>query len=394
LVGHHSWGDSLRLVAIPYGRQTIDEADVQAVIDVLRGDWLTQGPAVRSFEEAFATACGAPYAVSFSSGTAALHGSAFAAGIGPGDHVITSGMTFAASANCAAYLGATPLFADIERETWNMSAETVAAVATGRTRAVIPVHFAGLPAPTEAIRAAVGPEVRIVEDAAHALGAFTPDERIGSCTHSDMAVFSLHPVKAIAAGEGGVVTTRDPELRDRLEAFRNHGFTRAAERLQRNGEGGWYYEQQALGFNYRLSDIHSALAESQLAKLESFIERRNAIAGRYREAFAALEPIELPPEASTGSRHAYHLFVVRARDGAAARRRLYDELRGRGVRAQVHYVPVYWHPWYRERFGYEPGLCPEAERYYEGCLSIPCFPALSEAEQQQVIEDIAALATR
>lgn len=371
-------------MAIPYGRQSLDDRDVEAVVATLRGDWLTQGPAVEEFERAFATACDVPYAVAFSSGTAGLHAAAFAAGAGPGDELVTSALTFAASANCGAYLGATPVFADIERDTWNVSAATVAAVLTERTKVVVPVHFAGLAAPVADIRDAVGPDVVIVEDAAHAAGASTPDGPVGSCRHADMAVFSFHPVKPITTAEGGMVTTRDEELRDRLAAFRTHGLAPDAELADEP----WLRLQHALGFNYRLTDVQSALGRSQLAKLGEFVARRNAIAARYREALAGVEALELAPAAPAGSRHGYHLFIVRHRDGAEARRRLYLRLRERGILCQVHYLPVYRHPWYAETYGYAPGLCPEAERYYAGCLSLPCFPALTEADQDRVVAEL------
>jgi UDP-4-amino-4,6-dideoxy-N-acetyl-beta-L-altrosamine transaminase len=368
---------------VPYGRQALDESDVQAVVDVLRGDWLTQGPGVREFEQAFADSCDAPFAVAFSSGTAALHAAAFVAGLGPGDELVTSAITFAASANCGAYVGATPRFADIERDTWNVSARTVGAALTERTRAVVPVHFAGLPAPVAEIRAAVGPDVTIIEDAAHAAGARTSDELVGACRHSDMAVFSFHPVKTITSGEGGMVTTRSEELRHRLEQFRSHGMTGPDP-----DEGEWVRGQELLGFNYRLTDIQSALGRSQLAKLDGFVGRRNQIVAHYRDALADVAELELPPAAPPGSLHAYHLFVVRHREGLHARRVLYERLRARGILAQVHYVPVYRHPWYQRTFGYAPGLCPEAERYYSGCLSLPCFPTLSESDQTLVIDEV------
>ena len=367
-------------MSIPYGRQSVDERDVEAVVATLRGDWLTQGPAIREFEEAFAAACDVPFAVAFSSGTAGLHGAAFAAGVGPGDELVTSALTFAASANCGAYLGATPVFADIERDTWNVSARTVAAAVTERTRAVVPVHFAGLPAPVAEIRDAVGPDVAIVEDAAHAAGALTPEGPVGSCHHADMAVFSFHPVKPITTAEGGMVTTRDAVLRDRLRAFRTHGLAAEAE----IEDEPWLRLQHDLGFNYRLTDIQCALGRSQLDKLERFVARRNQIADRYRAGLADVEALELPPAAPDGARHGYHLFIVRHRE----RLRLYQQLRERGILAQVHYVPVYRHPWYAETYGYAPGLCPEAERYYEGCLSLPCFPALTDAEQDRVIAEV------
>ena len=378
-------------MAIPYGRQTIEDDDVAAVAEALREDWLTQGPKVAELEQAFASAVDAPHAVAFSSGTAALHGAAFAAGLGPDDELVTSGMTFAASANCGAYLGATPRFADIERATWNVSADTVAAALTPRTRAVIPVHFTGLPAPSAEIRSVLPQGTIVIEDAAHALGAQTPDERVGSCLHSDMAVFSLHPVKAITSGEGGVVTTRSPELADRLRRFRTHGLTKDPDRLELPDEGGWHQEQQDLGFNYRLTDFQSALGLSQLGKLDRFVSRRNEIAARYRELLADVSELELPPEPPAGTRHAYHIFVVRHRHGAEGRRRLYGELRAREIFAQVHYIPPYLHPYYRRTFGYGEGLCPEAERYYAGCLSLPCYPLLSDDEQTLVAETIAEL---
>jgi dTDP-4-amino-4,6-dideoxygalactose transaminase len=347
---------------------------------------------VRAFETAIAEAVGAPHAVAFSSGTAALHAAAHVAGLGPGDELITSAITFAASANCAAYVGATPVLADIDLVTRNVSAETVAAARTERTRAVVPVHFAGLPAPVAAIREAVGDDVTIVEDAAHALGAHVDGDPVGSCTHSDMTVFSFHPVKVIAAGEGGMVTTRDPELARRLGAFRSHGMVRDPERLTRHTEGGWYMEQQELGLNYRLSDIHAALGTSQLGKLERFVAARNAVAERYAEAFAGLDAIEPAPVAPASSRHGWHLYVIRHRDGAGGRRRLFDGLRAAGIGAQVHYLPVHMHPYYRETYGYGEGLCPQAEAYYAGCVSLPCFPALASEDQARVIEAVRALA--
>lgn len=372
---------------IPYGRQTIEDDDVAAVVAALRSDWLTQGPRVAAFEEALAETCGAPYAVAFSSGTAALHAAAHVAGLGPGDEVLTSALTFAASANCAAYVGATPRFADIDPQTWNVSARTVGAALTERTRAVIPVSFAGLPAPLAEIRAAIGPDVVLIEDAAHALGGRGRDGTVGAVTVADMSVFSFHPVKTIATGEGGAVTVRDPELRRRLLDFRSHGMTKDPARLERPDEGGWYMEQQDLGFNYRITDLQCALGLSQLGKLERFVAARNAIAARYREGLGDVPGLRLAPAAAPGERHAYHLFVIHV----PHRRALYDALRERGILAQVHYLPVYRHPYYRETYGYGPGLCPEAEAYYEGCLSLPCFPTLTEAEQDAVIAAVREL---
>jgi UDP-4-amino-4,6-dideoxy-N-acetyl-beta-L-altrosamine transaminase len=375
-------------MTIPYGRQSVDADDIEAVVAVLRGDWLTQGPDVAEFERAFAAACDAPFAVAFSSGTAALHAAAFAGGIGEDDDLLTSALTFSASANCGAYMGATPRFADIDQGTWNVSAETIAAALTPDTRVVVPVHFAGLPAPVAEIRRAVGEEVVIVEDAAHALGARSQDGVVGSCTYSDMAVFSTHPVKAITTGEGGVVTTCDERLRERLAMFRNHGFV-APDRQRRN-DGGWYREQQALGFNYRLSDLHCALGSSQLRKLGRFIAARNEVADRYRQSLADIPGLRMPPEAPEGSLHAYHLFVVHC-DDHSVRQPLYDGLRERDILTQVHYLPVYLHPYYMDTYGYRPGLCPAAEEYYAGCLSLPCFPSLSQDDQRRVTDAIREL---
>jgi perosamine synthetase len=374
---------------IPYGRQTIEPDDIEAVVEVMRGDWLTQGPAVRAFEESVMEACQVPHAVAFSSGTAALHGAAFAAGLGPGDEVVTSAITFAASANCAAYVGATPRFADIDPSTWNVSVDTVKAALNERTKAVIPVHFAGLPAPIRGLRE-LGDDIVLIEDAAHAIGARQADEPVGACRHSDMVAFSFHPVKTITSAEGGMVTTRDDELHRRLVEFRTHGMTKDPRRLERD-EGGWYMEQQSLGYNYRLSDVHSVLGVSQMHKLERFVQARNALAERYHELLGDLEALELAPAAAPQERHGRHLYIVRHRGGADARRRLYDGLHERGVLAQVHYLPVYLNPWYRDTYGYAPGLCPAAEEYYAGCLSLPCYPSLSPEQQDTVVEAVRAL---
>jgi perosamine synthetase len=370
---------------IPYGRQTIEDDDVAAVVEALRGDFLTQGPRIEQFEQAVAEACDAPYAVAFSSGTAALHGAALAAQLGAGDELLTSALTFAASANCGAYVGATPVFADIDPTTWNMSAETAGAALTSRTRMVIPVHFTGLPAPIADIRAVVGQDVTIVEDAAHAIGARQPDEPVGACRHSDMAVFSFHPVKTVTSGEGGVVTTRSADLFERLRDARTHGITKDPRRLERTSEGAWYMEQQSLGFNYRITDVQCALGVSQMAKLDRFVTRRNDIAQRYDELLADMDELVLPASPPPDARHGRHLYVIRHRGGSEARRSLYDGLREHSIFAQVHYLPVYLHPWYRDTYGYSPGLCPAAEEYYAGCLSLPCFPTLTDSEQDSVV---------
>ncbi|MCU1448128.1 MAG: DegT/DnrJ/EryC1/StrS aminotransferase [Acidimicrobiales bacterium] len=355
---------------IPYGHQSVDDDDIAAVVAVLKGDWLTQGPHVQEFEEALAGKVEARFAVAFSSGTAALHGSTFAAGLGAGDVVVTSPLSFAASANCARYVGATPALVDIDPDTLNMDLTRIPAGCAG----IVAVHYAGLPLDLTAL--SIRPRV-VIEDAAHALGAVTPDGPVGNCAHSDMAVFSFHPVKAITTGEGGAVTTNSPELARRLRAFRTHG-------IERPAGGGWAYDIGTLGFNYRLTDIQGAMGTRQLTKLERFIERRGALAGRYREALAA-SPIELPPAAPSGCRHAYHLFAVQVDD----RRRVYDELRAVGIGTQVHYVPIYRHTLYAD-LGLGPDDFPATEAAYERLLSLPLYPGLTDDEQDVVIAALKA----
>lgn len=355
---------------IPYGHQTVDEDDVAVVVDVLRGDWLTQGPAVQRFERALAEATGAAEAVAFSSGTAALHGAAAASGLGPGDVVVTSALSFVASAACIRYVGATPAFADIDPATLNIDP---ARVPEGAAAAVV-VHFAGLPV---APLAGPGRPPVVIEDAAHALGARTPDGPVGNCARSDMCVFSFHPVKAVTTGEGGAVTTNSTQLADRLRRFRSHGI------VPRPEHGGWCYEVTELGFNYRMTDLQAALGTSQLAKLERFIERRNHLADRYRVLLADL-PVELPPATGPGYRHAYHLFPVRVAD----RKAVYERMRAAGIGVQVHYIPIHLHPFYAG-LAPESGL-PATEAAYERLLSIPLYPGLNETQQDYVVDVLKA----
>jgi perosamine synthetase len=353
---------------IPYGHQSIDDDDIAAVVEVLKGDWLTSGPHVAEFEEALAEKVGARYAVAFANGTAALHGAAAAAGLGPGDLVVTSPLSFAASATCARYVGATPAFVDIDPATFNLDLTRVPADCA----AVVPVHFAGLP--VDLGRLAPRPRI-VIEDAAHALGALTPDGPVGNCARSDMCMFSFHPVKTVTTGEGGAVTTNSEELTERLRRFRNH------EIVPKPEEGGWYYEIAGLGFNYRLTDIQAALGTSQLRKLEKFIGRRSELAHRYRELLADLPALVLPPAAPEGWRHAYHLFQVHVPD----RKGVYERMRANGVSVQVHYVPIYRHPLYAD-LGVGPADFPNTEHVYAGLLSLPLFPDLTEDEQDRVVE--------
>lgn len=370
---------------IPYGRQTIEEDDIQEVVNVLRSDWLTTGPMVERFEKALAETVGARFAVTFSSGTAALHGAYFAAGVGPGDEVITSPLTFAATANAAVFLGAKPVFADVQEDTGNLDPAHVRRLLTRRTKVLAPVDYAGHPADLDELRdIARDAGAVVVEDACHALGAVYRGRPVGSL--ADMTVFSFHPVKHITTGEGGAVTTDNPEFDERLRAFRNHGIIREAAQLTHEPEGPWYYEMQFLGYNYRLSDIASALGYSQLRKLRRFLARRREIAARYDELLRDL-PLRLPARRPYVD-PAWHLYVIRLND-PLRRRAVVDELHRRGVGVQVHYIPVYRHPFYRER---TPGAhCPNAERFYAGSISLPIYPGLSDAEVERVVRALRSL---
>jgi perosamine synthetase len=358
---------------IPYGHQEIDDDDIAAVVEVLRGDWLTQGPAVAEFEAALATSTGARHAVACSSGTAALHAAVWAAGLGPGDTVATSPLSFAASANAAAYTGARPVFVDIDAATLNLD---IAAIPDG-VDGLVAVHYAGLPVDLSALT--TRPRV-IIEDAAHAIGARTPDGPVGNCARSDLTCFSFHPVKTITTGEGGAVTTNSDELAERLRRFRHHGIVPTPD------DAPWSYDIPELGFNYRLTDIQAALGRSQLSKLDRFIDRRNALATRYRALLEGL-PVILPPAAPDGYRHAYHLFAIQVPD----RDRVYAGLRAAGIGVQVHYVPTYRFGAYAADAGNDPRHFPTTEAAYAGLLSLPLFPGLSRADQDEVVTALRGL---
>jgi dTDP-4-amino-4,6-dideoxygalactose transaminase len=345
---------------IPYGRQSVDDDDIAAVVEVLRGDYLTQGPTLNRFEEAIAERTDARHAVAFANGTAALHGAVAVAGLGPGDVVATSPLTFMASANCARYVGATVELVDISADTWNIDLRQVRHGLDG----LVAVHYAGLPVDLRDL--SNRPRI-VIEDAAHALGAQTPSGPVGNCAHSDMCCFSFHPVKPVTTGEGGVVTTNSDEHAEALRRFRSHGIVR------RPGKPGWHYEIAEIGFNYRLTDIGAALGISQLRKLTRFIDRRNEIAELYRELLRAIDGVALPPAAPTGFRHAYHLFPVWVAD----RHRVFDELHANGIRAQVHYVPIHHHPISADIAQRAVDL-PVCEQVYEGLLSLPMYPALTD----------------
>ncbi len=358
------------MIEIPYGRQCLDDDDIAAVVDVLRGDWLTQGPAVERFESALCDVTEAEYAVAFANGTVALHASLWATGIGKGDTVATSPLSFVASASCALWVDAQPSFIDIDPKTLNLELGNI-----GRCDALVVVHYAGLPVDLGSLVAR--PRV-VIEDAAHALGASTPDGPVGNCAHSDACVFSFHPVKTVTTGEGGAVTTNSLELATRLRRFRSHGM------VSRPQHGGWFYEISELTPNARITDIQCALGTSQLAKLEQFVTRRNEIATRYESLLATLD-VEAAPMALAGTRHAHHLYPVRVPN----RRDVYVAMRADGIGVQVHYVPIYRHPLFAP-FGVTPSDFPETERAYEGLLSLPIYPSLTIEQQERVVASLAA----
>ena len=376
-------GVPVRATLLPYGRQSVDEVDVQAVVEVLRSDWLTTGPKVAEFEEAFAARVGAAHAVSFSSGTAALHAAAFAAGLKPGDEAITSPMTFAATANCVLYQGATPVFADVSRDTLNLDPEQVAGKITPKTRALLPVDYAGHPADlTPIMEIARSNGLIVIEDACHALGAEYGGRRVGSI--ADMTAFSFHPVKHITTGEGGMVVTNDSKLAETLRRFRNHGIS--SEARQRQSAGQWHYEMVLLGFNYRLPDIVCALGIGQLKKLNANLARRREIAAVYASAFRAM-PGVIPPAVRAGVNPAWHLYPIRLdlEKLTADRAQIFRALRAENIGVNVHYIPVHLHPYYRERFGYKGGEFPVAEDAYARLISLPMFHSMSDQDVDDVL---------
>jgi perosamine synthetase len=379
-------GSPVRETLLPYGRQSIDDADIQAVVDVLRSDWLTTGPKVGEFEEAFAARVGAAQAVSFSSGTAALHAAAFAAGLTTGDEAITTPMTFAATANCVLYQGATPVFADVCSDTLNIDPEQIAKKISSRTRAILPVAYAGHPADLDAIQKIASDHgLIVIEDACHALGARYRGRMNGSI--ADMTVFSFHPVKHITTGEGGMVTTNNAQFAETLRRFRNHGIS--SEARQRQSAGQWHYEMVLLGFNYRLPDIACALGIEQLKKLDANLARRREIAARYTAAFREL-PGVVPPATRPDVNPAWHLYPIRLDLAklAADRAQIFRALRAENIGVNVHYIPVHRHPYYVEKFGYRSGEYPVAEDAYERLISLPMFPAMTDQDVSDVIRAV------
>jgi perosamine synthetase len=376
-------GSPVRSTLLPYGRQSIDESDIQAVVETLRSDWLTTGPKVTEFEEALASRVGAKFAVSFSSGTAALHAAAFAAGLQPGDEAITSPLTFAATANCVLYQGATPVFADVAEDTLNLDPELAAARITARTKVILPVDYAGHPADLDSImQLAERHGLIVIEDACHSLGAEYRGRRVGSVAH--MTVFSFHPVKHLTTGEGGMVTTDNPLFAETLRRFRNHGISSDAR--QRQSAGQWHYEMVLLGFNYRLTDIACALGLQQIKKLEANLARRRQIAERYAAEFREM-PALLPPQTRQDVNPAWHLYPIRLdlTKVSVGRGEIFQALRAENIGVNVHYIPVHRHPYYRDRFGYKGREFPVAEDAYERLISLPMFHGMSDSDVDNVI---------
>lgn len=369
---------------LPYGKQWIDNEDIQAVVEVLRSDYLTTGPFVSQFEEAVASFVGAKFAVAFSNGTAALHGACFAAGISVDDEVITTPLTFAASANCILYQGAKPVFADIESTTYNINPKEIEKNITSKTKAIIPVDFTGQPVDLDKImEIAKKNNLIVIEDAAHALGAKYKERLIGSI--SDMTMFSFHPVKHITSGEGGIITTNNSEYFEKLIQFRSHGITRE---IKKNVNEPWYYEMQFLGFNYRMTDIQAALGTSQMNKLDYFIQLRKRYVEMYNEAFKNMEEI-MTPYQMEGCESSWHLYVIRINSSKLKvdRRIIFTELQRLNIGVNVHYIPVYLHSYY-QKLGYERGICPNAEEVYEEIITLPLFPAMSERDVYDVIDAV------
>lgn len=378
---------------IPYGRQTISDADINSVEQVLRSDFLTQGPQVPAFEALVTDHVGASYGIAVNSATSALHMACLALDLGPGDWLWTSPNSFVASANCGVYCGAKVDFVDIDPKTYNMSTQALAEklVRAKRERRlpkiVIPVHFSGQSCDMLAI-AGLAREYgfKVVEDASHAIGGRWQGSSVGACLYSDIAVFSFHPVKIITTAEGGLLTTRDVVIANRLAELRSHGIVREAARLERKEQGGWYYEQQSLGFNYRMTELQAALGISQMAELDRFIARRHELVERYEVGLRDLPLVR--PWQQPDSHSAFHLYVIQVADGARMdRRQLFDALRGAGILVNVHYIPIHLQPFY-QRMGFQSGDFPEAESYYARAISLPLYAGLTDSDQDYVIEKI------
>ena len=377
-------GKPVRENKIYYGHQWINDDDIQSVVNVLKSDYLTCGPEIDGFEKRLAEYTGADYAVAVANGTAALHCACFAAGIGEGDEVIVSPMTFAASANCVLYCGGTPVFADIEPDTYNISPDSIRRKITDKTKAVIAVDYTGQSVKNDEIRQICSEHNLIfIEDAAHAIGTAYKGKKVGSL--ADITTFSFHPVKTITGGEGGAITTNSRKFHERLKLFRTHGITRDSSLLSVTDEGPWYYEQIALGFNYRITDMQAALISSQMNRLDEFKARRQAIVSKYNEAFSDVDGVIVQREIDE-SDTCRHLYILRLdlNGLSCTRREFFDAMSAENVQCQVHYVPVYLFPYY-QKLGYDRGLCPNAEALYDSMMSLPLYPLMTDDDVNDVI---------
>ena len=373
---------------IPYGQQMLDESDIDAVVNVLKSEWLTQGKMISCFEEVLCAYTKAKYAVAVSSGTAALHLACLASNIENGSEVITTANSFVASANVAFYCGAKAIFVDIDKTTFNVDVTQIEEKITKHTKAIIPVHYGGRVCDMKGLfDIAQRYGLVIIEDAAHALGSQYLEDPVGSCRYSDMATFSFHPVKAMTTGEGGAIVTNSKETYDRLCLLRSHGVIKNENQLENKFAtvGSWYYEMQELGFNYRITDIQCALGVSQLKKLNSFIKRRQNIVSQYDKAFKG-NPYFDRPSMDSWEDSSWHLYPIRIKD-KGRKKDIFETLRSKGIGVQTHYIPIYWHPYYCNK-GYKKGLCPCAEDFYLREISIPVYPAMTDEDVRQVIETV------
>jgi len=380
-------GKPVRKEALPYGMQNLDEHDIEAVLKTLRSDFLTQGPKIPEFEKKVAEYCGAKYAVAVATGTAALHCACFAAGVDQDDEIITSPITFAASGNCALFLGGKVKFADIRKDTYNIDPKNIETQINNKTKAIIPVDFSGQPCELEEImKIAKKHGIPVIEDACHALGATYKNKKIGSI--ADMTVFSFHPVKHITTGEGGMILTDNEKYYEKMKLFRTHGITKDSNYLEKN-DGGWYYEMCALGYNYRITDLQCALGTAQLEKLDSFVKRRRDIVEEYNKAFGDMAEITAPYEKSS-VKSAYHLYMILLNLDhlKADRKQIFDALRSEKIGVHVHYIPLHLQPYYKKVFGYKEGDFPVAEDYYARALTLPLFPRMTDNDVQDVIKAV------
>lgn len=378
-------GTPVRDTYLPYGQQWIEDDDIEEVVKVLKSDYLTTGPKIKEFEEKFGKYVGGKYAVAISNGTAALHGASFAAGIKEGDEVITTPITFAASANCILYQGGKPIFADIDSSTYNIDPKDIEKKISSKTKAIVPVDFTGQPVNIDEINAiAKKYNLIVIEDGAHSLGAEYKGKKTGSLV--DMTTFSFHPVKHITTGEGGVITTNNKELYEKLKLFRTHGITRDKQILYNKNEGSWYYEQLELGYNYRITDIQCALGISQLNKIDKFLRRRREIAEKYNEYLKDIDGIVLPYQEEY-IKSSWHLYVIQLEleKFKVGRREIFEALKAENIGVNVHYIPVYYHPYY-QKLGYKKGLCPNAEKLYERIITIPLYPKMTDKDVKDVVE--------